>query len=300
MRVRSIASIMTMTLGALLYDPKAVNSIQAWCGLNLTVNQQITMRFPIFCTLVLAVFATITAFKMTEAKPEPSTSRFKTAAAFKKTMEAGVWIWSTPFALVIILFGMYFDHILRMVVTMTSQYFRLINLPEASFGIIGSAIALLGLITPKVAEYMAEQFRPIVNMFFVLALSLLGLAGLTGFYPYWGLLPIAFIFIALTFVSFFTSHYLNKITESHQRATVLSFKGLAFNLAYGFIGFVFAALIATLKQQKSAGQPELSSEHIADLAFIDGIGYFPWYALIGFIIIFSVSWWRLRIKGDKN
>jgi hypothetical protein len=193
---------------------------------------------------------------------------------------------------------MYFDHVLRMIVTMTSQYFRLIGLPEASFGIIGSAVAVLGLITPKVAEHMAEHYTPAVNMVIVFFISMLGLFGLTGFYQYWGLIPVAFIFIGLTFVSFFTSHYLNKITDSHQRATVLSFKGLAFNLAYGFIGFVFASLIASLKAQNVAPHPNMGEEQISDLAFIDGIGYFPWYALLGFILIFSYSWWCLREKKN--
>lgn len=295
MRVRSVVSIATMTLGALSYDPKAVNAVLSWCGSSLVLDQQTTMRFPIYCTLVLAILATVTAFKMVEARPETSSSSsFNTREAFKKTMAAGTWIWRTPFALVIILFGMYFDHVLRMVVTMTSQYFRLIDLPEASFGVIGSGIALLGLVTPKIAEYMAKTYSPAINMFIVFVISLLGLTGLTGFYPYWGLLPVAFIFIALTFVSFFTSHYLNKITESHQRATVLSFKGLAFNLAYGFIGFVFASLIASLKTQNSIEHPAMSPEQVGDLAFIEGIGYFPGYALVGFILIFSYSWWCLR------
>ncbi len=294
MRVRSIASIATMTLGALAYDPKAVNAVLSWFGSDLILSQQTTMRFPIYFTLILAVFATITAFKMEEAKAEETTTKFKTGAAFRKTMEAGRWIWRTPFALVIILFGMYFDHVLRMIVTMTSQYFRLINLPEASFGIIGSAIALLGLVTPKVAEHMAENYSPKTNMLIVFMISGCGLIGLTGFYPYWGLIPVAFIFVALTLVSFLTSHYLNKITASHQRATVLSFKGLAFNLAYGFIGFAFATLIATLKLQNGNAHPDWGTEQVADLAFIDGISYFPWYGLVVFIIIFSFSWWHLR------
>lgn len=300
MRVRSIASILTMTLGALIYDPNAVNTVLSWCGSNLVLDQQTTMRFPIYFTLVLAILATISAVKMVEEKSqEVTTSRFKVGAAFRKTIAAGQWIWRTPFALVIILSGMFFDHILRMVVTMTSQYFRLIHLPEASFGIIGSAVALLGLVTPKIAERMAENNSPGKNMAIVFAISMLGLFGLTGFYPYWGLIPVAFIFVALTFVSFFTSHYLNRITESNQRATVLSFKGLAFNLAYGFIGFVFASAIAGLKQKETALHPELLTDQIADLAFIDGIGYFPWYGFVCFILLIFYSWLRLR-KTEAN
>ena len=51
-------------------------------------------------------------------------------------------------ALAIILFAMTFDHSLRMIVTLTSKYYRLIDLPEASFGLLGSAVAVLGLFVP--------------------------------------------------------------------------------------------------------------------------------------------------------
>jgi hypothetical protein len=182
-----------------------------------------------------------------------------------------------------------------MIVTMTSQYFRLIHLPEASFGVIGSTIALLGLVIPKIAEHMIEKNSPAVNMYWVTGIGLIGLFGLTGFFPYWGLLPMAFIFIALMFVSFFTSHYLNLITESHQRATVLSFKGVAFNLAYGWIGFGFALLIGHQRTTLQAMHPVWSEAAIESHAFMKAIGWFPWYTIIclGLTLIYC----RYRLRG---
>ncbi|MGB3212932.1 MAG: MFS transporter [Desulforhopalus sp.] len=299
MRLQSIASIVTMTIGALIYDPSLINRLLAWVGSSQTVHQQITMRFPLYLTLALAVFATITAISMEEKKNEDKRDNgFKIIAALKMTWGAGLWIARTPFALTIILFGMCYDHILRMIVTMTSQYFRLILLPEASFGIIGSAIALLGLLTPKIAEYMAEKNSPAINMCWVSGISLLGLFGLTGFVPYWGLLPMALIFIAMMFVSFFTSHYLNRITASHQRATVLSFKGLAFNLAYGLIGFFFALLITYQRDTVRADHPDWSQTAIEDLAFNAAIGWFPWYTII--CLALTIAYCFFRLKGSDE
>lgn len=37
---------------------------------------------------------------------------------------------------------MLFDSILRMVLTLASQYYRMVALPESTFGILGSAMAL--------------------------------------------------------------------------------------------------------------------------------------------------------------
>jgi MFS family permease len=299
MRLRSIGSIITLTIGALIYDPVVMNGLLKWLGSALTVNQQITMRFPIYLTLILALLATITALKMTEEnRNEREGSDFKILAAFKMTWNAAVWIARTPFALTIILFGMCFDHILRMIVTMNSQYYRQIDLPEASFGIIGSAIALLGLLIPKIAEYMVEKNSPTHNMLWVSGISLTGLFGLTGFFPYWGLLPMALIFIAMMFVSFFTSHYLNRITASYQRATVLSFKGMAFNLAYGLIGFFFATLMTYQRAIEGTNHPDLSQSAIEKLAFHNAIGWFPWYTVVCLALTFLYCAWRL--KGSKE
>ena len=293
MRLRSIASIITATTGALIYDPGFINRILIWFGSSHSVTQQISMRYPIYLTLLLAVFACIISLMMNEPeKNDKPEEKYNITQAFNMTWplmillmfrlhtwQAGKWIARTPFALAIILIGMCYDHILRMIGTMTSQYYRLIDLPEASFGLIGSAMALIGLLTPKVAEYMVIRFTPGQNVFWVALLALTGLFGLTGFFPYLGILPMALVIVAIMLVSFFTSHYLNKITESYQRATVLSFKGLAFNLAYGLIGIFFAALIQYQKEQGQSAHPDWQLDTIADFAFISAVGWFPWYAI---------------------
>jgi MFS family permease len=296
MRLQSVASIFCMTVGALIYDPSLLNHLLGWLGFSQTVDQQITMRFPIYLTLILAVLAIMSALRMSEQKTENQAIHgVNTLAALKMTWNAGKWITQTPFALAIILFGMCYDHILRMIVTMTSQYFRLIDLPEASFGLIGSAFALLGLFVPKIAERMAFRNSPTTNMLWLSAITLVALFGISGFFPYWGLLPMGLVFIAMMFVSFFTSHYLNRITASYQRATVLSFKGMAFNLAYGLIGFSFALLLASQRGIVIAEHGDLSLSAIEDLTFQNAIGWFPWYTIV--ILTVTIIYCLYRLKG---
>ncbi|BCL62269.1 MFS transporter [Desulfomarina profundi] len=299
MRLRSIATIITATSGALLYDPAIVNRILNWAGSSASVNQQITMRFPVYLTLVLAVLACITALMMQENQKdtENNKEKYSMVKALEMTWQAGKWIGRTPFALAVILLGMCYDHVLRMIVTMTSQYFRLINLPEASFGFISSAMALLGLVTPKVAEYMVGRFSATQNMLWVAAVTLTGLFGLTGFFPYFGILPMACIFIGLMLVSFFTSHYLNQVTESYQRATVLSFKGLAFNLAYGLIGVFFAMLIQYQRRTFHNAHPLWIADNIKNLAFKNAINWFPWYTIV--VLSLIIFYCGYRLKGKK-
>lgn len=301
MRLHSLAAILTMTAGAFVYDPQVMNGMLAWLGTDPVLSQQTTMRFPIYLTLVMAMLATAAALRMQEHRPaESAAGKVAPLAALGKVWQAGRWILRTPFALAVILFGMGFDHVLRMTVTMTSQYFREIELPEASYGLIGSGLALLGLITPKLAEKMVASNSPAANLVWLSAICLTGLFGLTAFTPRWGILPMALIFTAIMLVSMFTSHYLNRITASHQRATVLSFKGMAFNLAYGMIGGLFALLTKTLRENERLLHPDRAAKALESLAFREAFSWFPWYTLAGLILAALFCFLYLREKPGSN
>ncbi len=71
MRLRSIGTIVTHDHRGIDLRPQCRQS-NCWYGsaVTLIVTQQMTMRFPIYLTLVIAVFATITAFKMEEKKKD--------------------------------------------------------------------------------------------------------------------------------------------------------------------------------------------------------------------------------------
>ena len=299
MRLHSIATILTMTIGAFIYDPKVMNRLLGWLDLPQILTQQATMRFPVYLTLGMAILATFVALRMEEHHPSAKNPAGKVTplAALRKVGQAGLWILRTPFAFAVILFGMGFDHVLRMIVTMTSQYFREIELPEASFGLIGSALALLGLIIPKLAEKMVAGNTPAVNLAWLSAVSLLGLFGLTIFTPYWGLLPMALVFTAIMLVSMFTSHYLNRITESRQRATVLSFKGMAFNLAYGLIGVLFALLTTHLREDARILHPKWPAATLESHAFREAVAWFPWYTVAG--LVFAVACCALYLRKSR-
>jgi MFS family permease len=285
MRMQSAGFVVTMTIGALVYDPEIVNQVLHWFGSATTVTQQVSMRFPLYLTLVLGFFALLTTLSMTEPVGINGNNRSGSGAevvgeAVRLTWQAGCWIFRTPFALAVILFGMTFDHSLRMIVTMASQYYRLISLPEASFGIIGSGIGMLGMIVPRIARSMAKHWTPTRNLLTLALISFAGLFGLTSFYPYFGLIPMVFIFVAFMLLSFFSSHYLNRITSSVHRATVLSFKGLSFNLAYGMIGLFYAGLMNHLRTEKAMMHPDWTGQFVENQAFRESISWFPWYTML--------------------
>ena len=54
-------------------------------------------------------------------------------------------------------------------------------------------------------------------------------------------------------LGYMVSYYLNAIVDSGHRATVLSFKGVVFNLGYGFISLVFWLV---LRELRHGGDPQ--------------------------------------------
>lgn len=301
MRMQSIGYIGAMSLGAAVYDPALMQRLMNLLGLNVNLTQNITLRFPLYLTFIMAIMTLVITLRLEEdnspADPGCQPAENVTPSiwqAFKLTLQAGGWILKTPFALVIILAGLMFDNCVRMVTTLGSQYYRLISLPEASFGLIGSGLAVLGLVIPRLAYKMANRHTPTYNLGVMTAVCILGLIGITFFFPILGLLPVVLLVVVAYMGRFFQSHYLNRITASHQRATVLSFKGLSFNLAYGVIGVLYALLLATLRPQIAVSQPALGHSALENLVFIKSISWFPWYFLLTLVVVLVIARRQLR------
>ena len=298
MRVQSIAFIIAMSLGAAVYDPNLMQRLAHGLGLNVHLDQGLTLRFPPFLTLLMAILTLLCALRMRETdsgKGHIYAGRGSSIVeAFKLTLAAGKWILITPFALIIILAGLSFDNCIRMIITLRSQYYRLIDLPEAIFGLIGSGLAIMGLVMPRLARIMAQKHSPQFNLMVMAGCTLIGLIGMTFFWPIFGLIPVILLAGVVYLQNFFQSHYLNRITRSHQRATVLSFKGLSFNLAYGMIGVLYSMLLAHLRSVVGKVQPDLTGAQLENLVFIKSIAYFPGYFLLTMLGVLIFASWRLK------
>jgi len=300
MRIQSAAFVVAMIIGAAVYDPALMQRAADLLGLDIRLTQQYTLRFPLYLTLAMAVLALLTALKMQESREcrEGASCRVSIRQAMDLTLAAGRWILQTPFALVIMVGGLLFDSILRMTITLASQYYRMIQLPEASFGLIGAALAGVGLFMPLLAMQMAKRYSPMVNVGVMAILAAVGLAGLTLFLPVVGLAPMFVLVGVMYLTGFFASHYLNRITESHQRATVLSFRGLSFNLAYGLVGLLYSLLLAGLRSRSAAAESGLTGAGLENWVFTASIDWFPWYflATMTLFVLFAAR----RLKGSRS
>ena len=301
MRTRAMAYILAVISGAAVYDPVLMQSVVDFIGINVMVTRDVTLRLPLFLTLIMAIATLIATLGMRETArrrdlPECTQASCTTSIveALRLTFQAGRWILRTPFALVVIATGLLFDGMIRMVGTLNSQYYRLIDLPEASFGLIGAAVSVLGIFIPRLALKMTREHTPLFNFAVMAALAMVGMTGMTFFLPVIGLVPAVIMSSAMYLTTFFTSQYLNQMADSSQRATVLSFKGLSFNLSYGLIGIFYSMLLAGLRRHPEGISAEIGSQLFENLVFIRSFAWAPRTFFLGLIVLVAFSWWQLR------
>ena len=296
-QVQSAGFVVAMTLGGVIYDPTLLQKLADFFDISTVFSRDSTLRWPIYLTLATAILTLLTTLKMREV---PTNNEVVTregesiTVAFRLVWQAGRWIFRTPFVLGLILFGLLYDSVTRMMLTMASQYYRVIEVPESLFGVLGSALALLGFVMPGLARRLSEKRSPIFNLLFSAALILLGLVGMTFVWPWFGILPALVLFSNMFLVGFFLSHYLNQVTASEQRATVLSFKGLFLNLGYGLIGIFYSLLLAFLRGRTADSVPGLTEDAIKNLVFVDSL---PWFcSYFGFCLLLLLLFFTRSLR----
>jgi MFS family permease len=247
MRWRSAAYVVAMILGALLYDPAPLNRL---LPAAVQIPVEIARRLPVVLVLCQAVTCLVIALRMVEPpRHAPLPSGGTCRHAIRLTLQTARWVFTHPRTGVVIVIGLAIDSIVRNFATINSSYYRLIELPEWSFGLIGASIGALGWFVPGIAKKLNQRFSTLANLGLAAGLSLLGLSALAFAWPIFGLLPAMLLMTTLGYLSFTLSRALHREADSARRATVLSVKGLAFNLGYGLFSLGFSRLLMHFPQE---------------------------------------------------
>ena len=251
-RWQSFAFMIALLTGGIVYDPDVMNIACHFLGFDYSLTQQDTMRWPILLNLITALLTLFSACALRETENYQTKAKLiPIKAAFSQTWKVALWIARTPFALLVILAAATVDSVIRMFITMNSEYYRLISYPEVAFGVIGAVIALQGMVVARISREMTERFGPNQNFLIISVITLLSFVGIRFFIPYYGVIFSMLLFAAMGMTGFCTSYYLNKAANKSIRATLLSFKGLALNLGYGGIGILYALLVVSLRKDSS-------------------------------------------------
>lgn len=294
-RDTSLAFFFAMMIGAAVYDPRMVNAVLGFFGASFTVEASQLIKLPILLTFGSGLVVFAMALRMREtARPKGASVRATMAQGWQQTLAAGRWIGATPLPFGIILAAMVIDSIVRQFLTLASEYWRVIDLPIASYGLIGSGMALMGLFVPTVARLLTEKSTPVKNFLLVCTVVSIGLFGLGLAIPYWGIVPAVFLYASIQFTGYFVSRYLNEVAPSEQRATVLSFRGLSTNFSYGAVSLMYSGLIVWIQAQSGA---ETTGEPAQEAVFVESLQSFGWYFLFTVVLVFWVH--RMRFGRRK-
>jgi MFS family permease len=284
MRCRSAAYVLAMIVGALMYDPKPLNQL---LPAALQIPIEIAHRLPVVMVLGQALGCLFISWKMVEPpRHVPSSSGGTCGEALKLTLRTARWIFTNPRTLVIVVIGLAIDSIVRNFATINSSYYRLIELPEWSFGIIGASVGLLGWFVPGIARRLNQRFSTLANLAIAAGISTACLAALIPAWPWVGLLPAMFLMTTLGFLGFTVSRALHAEADSSKRATALSVKGLAFNLGYGLFSLAFSRLLLHFPK-------EPADEALRGALFWQ----VPAYALV---VILLFTWGNLLLKRHSK
>jgi hypothetical protein len=248
-----------MLVGAALFDADFLRQFFSVFGIQGAVGD--TTRWPVFATLFTAFLALGVTLFMKEPPAEgtrSATGEHSIRLVLANIMLGARHVFTVRRVTLLLVAALLLDSFVRLFLTFASNYYRLITLPEVWNGILGAAVALLGFAVAPLARRMVGAQGAVRNFAILFVLVFLGLVGLSAAIPIYGVWVLLPLGVAMSGLQFFTSYYLNQWTDSAMRATVLSFRGVAFNLAYGAVGIAFAGLTANLRSHS----PEASETAI--------------------------------------
>ncbi len=241
MRWRAAGFLVAMALGGLLYDP-------VWLAkLGLVIPVEIAHRFPVAVVFCQAVACVIITLRLEETPHASGGTAERCASAYRLTLRTAKMAFTTRSIAVIIIGGLLIDSVARNFATVNSEYFRLIGIPEWAFGFIGAATGMLNFFVPEIARKLNARFSPLGVLGIAGTLAVAALALLAPAWPWFGVLPSMLLMTLLGLVGFTVGRHLHGCAESSQRATLLSVRGLAFNLGYGSVSLGFSLLLARMR-----------------------------------------------------
>ena len=204
------------------------------------------MRFPIYGTLVFAIAAVVVSIMMREPKIESKAE--EPASTLGGIITAAKWVYTTRFALLVIVAGVCIDGGIRIYYTLLSNYFRLIQIPDALFGTVSAVVSGLSFFFPVLAKRLHANYSPATNFTISGLLALAGLVWMSFAIPKIGVLAALPLAAAMSISTFLFSQYLNEVAIPSMRATILSIKGLAINLGYGWITLLYGLYSASIQR----------------------------------------------------
>ncbi len=279
MRLQSIFFVLTMLIGAWVYQASSVNATLAKLGINLEVSRELAMRLPVLLCFLMALACLAVALRFAPAPGEAENSRIAWSAlgaAFRGIRKTAQWLVRSPIPLALLIVGLLGDSFMRLFYTIGSQFYRTLGISTEWNGPIGAVAALSGLFFATPIDRLSKYLSPRSIYAVVAGLVMLGFLGLAYPFGKWSLLAAVPFWFGMRLLHFNLSVHLNAHVPPEQRATALSFRGLTMNLAYGVLMQVFGWQSLSVANKHALLAP---TEANTDSVFRLSMPVWPWVFL---------------------
>ncbi|WP_395718390.1 MFS transporter [Prosthecobacter sp.] len=287
-RGMALGFVVSSITGSVVYDHHTLTSLLGFLGLEMTVTKEVAIKLPTLLCLGTALACLAVTLRMSEQRAQPVKTAFwhSVGETWRSILQTGGWIWRTRAAFALIVFGLVFDSVIRLFLTVASNFYRLVGIEEVWYGVIGTGVSLLGLVTAGLMEKSAKMMSARQNFAWLAVAVFAGLMAAAHPQAGWtGIALVVPLFMSMRFLQFFLSHYLNEIVDSEQRATALSFRGLTINLAYGLTTLLFGWQTRWTGDRLNLGADDPQ-------VFATALRAWPWW--FAFLLLVAGGWMALR------
>ncbi|MDZ4404618.1 MFS transporter [Prosthecobacter sp.] len=294
-RGMALGFVVSSITGSVLYDHHTLTGALHFLGFEGEVAKEVSMKLPLLLGLGTALTCLLVTLRMTEQRaPAPKASIMQSVReTWLSILKTGGWIWRTRAAFALIVFGLVFDSVIRLFLTVASNFYRLVGIEEGWYGVIGTGVSLLGLVTAGWMETSTKVMSARQNFLWLGLVVFGGLMAAAHPQPGWtGIVLVVPLFLSMRFLQFFLSHYLNEIVDSAQRATALSFRGLTINLAYGALTLLFG-------WQTGWVGSNLGLKADDPRVFAAALTVWPWW-FVGTVVLAGAWLWLRRFSMPKD
>lgn len=238
MRYVNLAMVFAMLLGGAVYDPRC------WFFLEPDRATEWALRAPVVLTLLHALVVVAIVLQMKAPSRQRERGWGLVSKAFRQTWSTGRWILTRRSVFLVIVATVFFDHLARQTLTVSSDYLTVVGIPEAVLGVFGAVVALASAVIAGPLKRTALQRSPAFMFGLVLAVLSVSCVGLARPIPYLSAVWVIAMGVVMGATNYLASLYLNQLVSEERRATLLSFKGLAVNLGYLWISLLYSGGLA--------------------------------------------------------
>ncbi len=300
-RRRSLGMAVAMILGAAVYDRELIVNVGAFLGLELSLenlSQGLVIKLPIWLCFLQAAccfWLSLRFDDIEELREDKTTEVSQWTLIMRQTWSSVLWIVTQRSVLLLICGALIVDMFVRNFATLSSQFYRFLGIPEYGFGLCGCLVALSLFLVPYFAKRSVRKYGVRGNLVLVFLLAAAGLSLLALLRGPLGVLGAVVVMMSISYSTFVVSKFLNQQAPSRNRATILSVKGLFFNLGYAVFSVGFAQVMSWNVERFQVIDVDQAPDH----AFESVLKMTPLVFLAVVLSYAIVSYCLLWNRGEK-